>query len=571
MRNKKTPKIFLASFFLFSFLPLMVFADSQAESRKFFIDSSYDVANREQILATNKKVSSKAYFYVENDWFNKLEDEDKITVEQTLNSLAQEFDEVIYPRLTEAFGPEWRPGIDNDYRITVLFHQMKEGYQGYFNNGNEYLKIQNPISNEREMVYLNTDALFSKNINSYLAHEFVHLITFNQKERLRGVIEEVWLNEARADYAPTLLGYDDEFQDSNLQQRAKTFLSHQNDSLTEWLGEEKDYGVVNIFTHYLVDHYGLRILADSLKSSKVGIPSINESLKKAGFSEDFSQIFDNWLIAVYLEDCSLNEKYCYKSPNLKKLKISPSLIFLPSTLKTQFSLNYSTTFWAGNWYRIVGQEGKLEVKFEGVPDVQFKVIYVLCQNHQECSVDLMPLDNSQKGNLSLDDFGKEWTSLTLIPSLQGKVSGFDGRENYFPFSITASITRENQEQEIIAQLRAEIAQLKAQIAQVQAQINAILSKQGKGPVFCQKLENNLYYGMVNNQEVRCLQEFLKTQGAEIYPEGLITGNFLSLTKKAVIRFQEKYAQEVLTPLGLEKGTGFVGPLTRNKINQILSQ
>jgi len=75
--------------------------------------------------------------------------------------------------------------------------------------------------------------------------------------------------------------------------------------------------------------------------------------------------------------------------------------------------------------------------------------------------------------------------------------------------------------------------------------------------------------MTNNTEVRCLQEFLKSQGQSIYPEGLITGNFFSLTKQAVIRFQEKYADEILAPLGLRQGTGFVGPSTRQKINQLL--
>jgi len=68
-----------------------------------------------------------------------------------------------------------------------------------------------------------------------------------------------------------------------------------------------------------------------------------------------------------------------------------------------------------------------------------------------------------------------------------------------------------------------------------------------------------------------LQEFLKSQGSEIYPEGLVTGNFLAFTQAAVIRFQEKYASEILTPLGLEKGSGFVGLKTRAKINEILGK
>ncbi|GAI63394.1 unnamed protein product, partial [marine sediment metagenome] len=72
-------------------------------------------------------------------------------------------------------------------------------------------------------------------------------------------------------------------------------------------------------------------------------------------------------------------------------------------------------------------------------------------------------------------------------------------------------------------LLAQIEFLKAEIAKVQAQINAILAERGQ-LVSCQKFENNLYYGL-KSSEVRCLQEFLRAQGKEIYPEGLVTGFF----------------------------------------------
>jgi peptidoglycan hydrolase-like protein with peptidoglycan-binding domain len=98
-------------------------------------------------------------------------------------------------------------------------------------------------------------------------------------------------------------------------------------------------------------------------------------------------------------------------------------------------------------------------------------------------------------------------------------------------------------------------------------IAAILAQQGS----CTTFTNNLYYGMMQNPEVRCLQQFLKSQGEGIYPEGLVTGNFLSLTKQAVIRFQEKYREEILDPIGLKEGTGFVGNKTRVKINGLISQ
>ena len=82
------------------------------------------------------------------------------------------------------------------------------------------------------------------------------------------------------------------------------------------------------------------------------------------------------------------------------------------------------------------------------------------------------------------------------------------------------------------------------------------------------ITSDLKYGMQNNPEVECLQNFLKSRGPDIYPEGVVSGNFLDLTKKAVIKFQEKYADEILKPLGLDKGTGYVGEATRKKISEI---
>lgn len=85
-----------------------------------------------------------------------------------------------------------------------------------------------------------------------------------------------------------------------------------------------------------------------------------------------------------------------------------------------------------------------------------------------------------------------------------------------------------------------------------------------------KFNVNLRPGQ-RGDDVRYLQIFLKAQGPEIYPEGIVSGWFGPLTKKAVIRFQEKYAEDILAPWGLTKGTGFVGETTRAKINELLGR
>jgi len=123
------------------------------------------------------------------------------------------------------------------------------------------------------------------------------------------------------------------------------------------------------------------------------------------------------------------------------------------------------------------------------------------------------------------------------------------------------------ETEIQNQLLAQIDFLQKEIAKIQAQIDAIL---GSKKASCSAISSNLFFGMRDSQ-VSCLQEFLKLQGVDVYPEGLVTGFFGSLTQQAVIRFQERYAADILAPIGLARGTGIVGPQTRAKINQLKSQ
>jgi len=556
------------------FLTIAIKAEAAqiGESKIFNVDASYDDKERSEITAALIKTSSYLYFYIDNDWWNELPSALQEGVKTALNDLAGEFEERIYPKLTLIFGSEWRPGIDNDSRITILIHPMIKDAGGYFNNGDEYPKTQHPDSNEREMIYLNSKYLTTKRAKSFLAHEFVHLITFNQKEKIRNVSEETWLNEARAEYAPTLLGYDKDYIGSNLQSRVNNFLEKPYDSLTEWRNKSADYGVINLFIQYLVDHYGEKILADSLKSSEVGIPSLNKALAKNGFKEDFSQIFTDWTIAVFVNNCQIAEKYCYLNENLKDLKITPFYNFLPTVGQSTLSVVAATKDWTGNWYKFIGgNRPVLKLEFSTLSGVNFKIPYLIEDSEKKLTINFLDVNPKQKQIIYIEDFGKKNVSLIIIPSVQSKISGFNGLEQDFTFSWEASTIERTPEQEeqLIKELLAKITILKTEIAKVQAKINAILASRGQ--ISCQRFEKDLYFGMMNNPEVRCLQEFLKNQGSEIYPEGLVTGNFLSLTQAAVNRFQEKYADEILKPLNLEKGTGYVGQMTKVKINEMLSK
>ncbi len=559
----KSLKIILITL-TFLTLPAFVSADELLQKTDFFVDHSYDLQSREKITAVLQRVTDQLYFYLDTEWWDGLTIEKQQEVNKAIGDLTREFENTIYPILTLNYGSEWKPGIDKDNRITILIHPMVEGASGYFNPGDEYLQAQVIKSNQREMVYLNADDITDPLNKSFLAHEFTHLITFNQKDRTYGVSEEVWLNEMRAEYAPTLVGYNQAYQNSYLQKRVKNFTDSPRDSLTEWQGRVSDYGVINLFSHYLVDQYGKEILIDSLRSGKIGIASLNDALKKNGFKENFSQAFMNWTVAIFANDCGLGPQYCYLNDNLKTFKVTPFIYYLPTSGESTLSVGYLAKEWAGNWQKIIGGQDSIKLEFIGNPKTKFKVSYLVEHFNGVKEIQFLTLDQYQKGIIYLAD--NKIMSLTIMPSAQNKTSNFLENEPSYQFSWSATSEKSSEDNtELIQQLQDTIKELTAQILFLQNQLTAILG----GETICQRFDNDLYYGMTQNTEVTCLQQFLKSQGSDIYPEGLVTGNFLSLTQKAVIRFQEKYASEILTPLGFEKGTGYFGKLSRQKSDELM--
>ena len=102
-----------------------------------------------------------------------------------------------------------------------------------------------------------------------------------------------------------------------------------------------------------------------------------------------------------------------------------------------------------------------------------------------------------------------------------------------------------------------ISELEAKIAALQRQLENLKTQQ-TGGIEVEAFTKTLRRG-ARSSEVTRLQEFLSKQPG-IYPEGLATGYFGSLTEAALKRFQAKYNIETV---------GIVGPKTRAKLNELL--
>ena len=431
-------------------------ANELGESQNFLIDSSYDYNSRSNIEATLKNVSANAYFYVEDDYYNSLSSSSKIGFNVDLNSLATSFDSVIYPKTREIFGYEWSPGIDNDSQITILFTKTKETVGGYFNPNDEYKKenISGGKSNEREMVYLNAAFMDDQRIESFLAHEFQHMITWNHKTRLRGINDDVWLNEGRSEYVSTAIGYDDNYPNSNLKARVNNFLKNQTDSLVEWKNEIIDYSSVNLFSQYLADRFGKAIFKLMVSNNKTGIESVNNALINLNRPNiDFRDIFTDWTITNYLNDKTLSagNRYGYFNPNLsyQNFHFSPTKSYeVDDFLKVNFtssikdwSCEYYEFKASGNNYR----KNILEINFDGDNPGFFSVPYIVFYNDGAKKVNYLDLNKNQDARLTMADFGINISSVLLIPSSQKQTSNNGNDAKSYSFSIFAE-TVENKTQ-----------------------------------------------------------------------------------------------------------------------------
>ena len=448
---RKAIKISVISVIIFfSFSIHTSFADSLGQSVIFNVDSNYDSAGRNQISATLRYVGDKDYFYIEDNWWNLLGNYKQNQVQEIISNLAKEFDEIIYPKLTQFFGGVWDPGIDGDSRITVLISNLQDNAGGYFDSCHEYSRSQCGHSNEREMIHVNADFIFDSKMNAFIAHELQHLINWNQKERISGLGEDIWLNEMRSEYAPGFLGYNDPYSESTLEMRVKNFLDNLSNPLGEWKNESGDYGVIALLGQYLADQFGANIFSLLSKNNLTGIVSINKALQEAGYTENFDEIFNNWSLSNYFNNLAIGKggKYGYTNPDLKRIQISPTLNSFYSYGSVSFI--EAVKDWSPRWYLLenklssVDNSIALKIEFKSSnPNANFKVPYMITYKDGTYEFGLVNLVN-QSGAAYAFNFANDVKSVLIAPANHFKTSNFTNNDSSAMFTLQASTVIVNQ-------------------------------------------------------------------------------------------------------------------------------
>ena len=191
--------------------------------------------------------------------------------------LAAKFD-LIYEKETPVFGFEYGGGVpdtdpsyggaDGDPKIQILVYDIDEDYSsnqksgtfGYFYSGDEYPKSSISHSNVAEIFYVdaNFTNLAPNMIYSTLAHEFQHMINFNQKTIKSGYTKTagVWYNEMLSmiaeDLIDPLIGIPVTDTGHPVMSRIPEFLQYYDfDAPTNWDNRS------NVLLHYYANAYAL--------------------------------------------------------------------------------------------------------------------------------------------------------------------------------------------------------------------------------------------------------------------------------------------------------------------------
>lgn len=296
MLLSKRPIFILCTIFSLVFLPIIlkhvIIVDSLDEKKESILEEtrtfwaySYLIGKYFQVKASLLGTGNFCYIYMDEECIPKI---GKESIMAKIATICNEFDNIIYPRIIDLAGhPNGTMGdIDGDPRIFILFLDC-------YNYYSEVNDIEHNVSNHCEMIYISYQLYRHQWLYPTIAHEFHHLIWFNNEWG-----EPPFTLEALAQYAIYHAGYLGPYE--NLVPQTASYLPHPENSPLYWTNDQ-DYGSTYLFAFYIAEKYGVQILRDLIKEPLKGPEGIEVVLKAAGYNITFNELFMNWITALTID------------------------------------------------------------------------------------------------------------------------------------------------------------------------------------------------------------------------------------------------------------------------------
>ncbi len=259
-----------------------------------------------------------------------------------LKRSADLFEANTYATNREFFGSEWTPGVDNDVHLHILHaSNLGDSIAGYYSSADEFSRLAQPFSNEKEMFYINIDnnepgADF---YDGTLAHEFQHMIHWYNDRN-----EETWVNEGSSELAAALNNFDPGGAD-------RAFMANPDTQLTTWGSEPganaPHYGSAYLFMTYFLEQFGEEMTRALVASGLNGIAGFDEVLAANNTDANFDAIFADWVIANLLDDPSIHDgRFGYQTADPGEVNLEASFRRYPAVEDGGEVSQYATDYFA---------------------------------------------------------------------------------------------------------------------------------------------------------------------------------------------------------------------------------
>ncbi|TWT27585.1 immune inhibitor A domain-containing protein [Planomicrobium sp. CPCC 101110] len=293
---------------------------------------------------TLRSVGDNVEIWVANDLAygpNNPKPADVVTQAQ-VDKLRNEFDSNIYPKATEFFGTPDQldgsksplPGMvglpegyyeGSDKVIMLVDNVQDEGWNNpaypFFVAGFFWQTLENYT--DRNIITIDTNSWETRLESTFFGttiHELQHLIHADNDGA-----EETWLNEGMSTFSEFLGGYGHGEGSINF------YLDHPENSLVNWdehgtakTGPETiaDYGQVYLFTLYMYDKFGQEFIRElAVDGNSQGMASVDQVLKKYGSDKTFTEIYQDFMTALTLDNSNVDSDYNFDSINLRELPV----------------------------------------------------------------------------------------------------------------------------------------------------------------------------------------------------------------------------------------------------------
>lgn len=322
-------------------------AQMQKTAWSFGIGSTYSwyaddltVSNsRYAVSSTCRAVGTHCYVFVEDaSWSSRV-------TQAAVDSVVRAFDSAtpadaakgIFQTDVDSFGNP--PDVDGDPKVIILILDIKDGYTGsggyvvgYFYSYNEIPKSTYPTSNQAEIYFLDCNPLNLTTVSgiqkgmSTTAHEFQHMIHWNYNK-----LGDTFTNEGCSLMAEVICGYP-------LYDQSE-FGGEPNHYLFDWRRTDntlvlRDYSRAARFSLYLKEQFGQVLFKTIVQTNQTGIARLDAALAATtpSTSRRFADIFQDWLVANYLNDRGVDSKWGYSYPSI--VPVSPTVMLSPIVSST---------------------------------------------------------------------------------------------------------------------------------------------------------------------------------------------------------------------------------------------